>query len=390
MDPKLKKEMTEEAQQKQGWSEDPVLPEEPAATPPDPVPEVPAEPVPPAQDPVVPAQLEKKLCNIQQDLDELMGLVEKLDEPRFDYYRIEKRVNEAQLALEKKLSVNAAAADDTAELKAMMQQLLDQQNRNDQQLRQSLRETGNFQVQVRQRMQREMDEMREQQTGAQYNGLLREIAAMYADYQSVLKDESMSPQTRRLLQALFAQMEDVLGDYDAEVCVSEVGQVRPKNQCKIINKEMTGDPTRHNTIIRSLKPGVKRDRLILQHEYVDVYVYDEALDPVLHPELNPAAEPTAEPVPEPVEPVAEPMPEPLPEPQPEEPVTGPAPDAAGEAEAAAPATETAPEQAPDEAPAADAAPTDAWNTPAEEIHEEFLPQQTAAPTDKKRKIWPFT
>ncbi len=398
MNPELKKQMTEEAQRMQMPPAEPIAPEEPVlpVQPEEPVTPAPAEPVP---EPAAQAVLEKKLNSIQHDLDELVELMEKQSEPKFDYYRIERRVDAAQVALEHKIAAIPNTADDTAELKTLMLQLLDQQNKNDQQLRQSLRETGNFQVQVRQRMQREMDEMREQQNGAQYNGLLKEISSMYADYHMVLKDEGMSPQTRKLLQALFAQMEDVLGDYDAEVCVSTIGKERPKNQCKVINKELTGDPTKHNTVIRSLKPGVKRDRLILQHEYVDIYVYDEALDPTLHPELLPQPEttevpdtPAEEPTPAPVqEPVAEPAQEPTSEPE-AEPVQEPAQEPAAE-----PAQEPAAEPAQEEAPQSDVQEEikAIWN----EMTGPSAPQETPpagqpaaspsepAPADKNRKWW---
>lgn len=182
--------------------------------------------------------------------------------------------------------------DRTDELLAQLQAMADKQEKTERMLTQALRENASFQQQVRQGMQRDLDDLRQQLSGTSFNAILKEIATMYSDYQLLLEDEEMPRRSHNNLRSLFEQMEDLLADYDAEIFVSKVGDLRPKNQCKIIEKIPTGDETLHNTIARSRKPGVVRDRLVLFHEWVDVYVYDPALkiaeEPVREPEADPA------------------------------------------------------------------------------------------------------
>lgn len=189
--------------------------------------------------------------------------------------------------------------DRTDELLAQLQAMADKQEKTERMLTQALRENASFQQQVRQGMQRDLDDLRQQLSGTSFNGILKEIATMYSDYQLLLEDAEMPKRSRNNLLSLFGQMEDLLADYDAEIFVSKVGDLRPKNQCKIIEKIPTGDESLHNTIARSRKPGVIRDRLVLFHEWVDVYVYDPALkiaeEPVQEPAEPAIPEPPAEP-----------------------------------------------------------------------------------------------
>ena len=79
--------------------------------------------------------------------------------------------------------------------------------------------------------------------------------------------------------AMFEQMADLLADYEAEVCRTPVGEVRQTRICKVVKKIPTGDKKLHNTVANSRKPGVVRGRTVLYPEFVDVYVYDSALEP---------------------------------------------------------------------------------------------------------------
>lgn len=160
---------------------------------------------------------------------------------------------------------------------ALLQTILDKQEKNDRQLAQSLRDNANFQIQVRQGMQRDLDKLKEQLTGEQFNPILKEIASTYVEYQSLLDDESISERSRKNLHSLFEQLEDILSDYGADVCRSEIGSVRQTKTCKIIEKIPTGQQEKHNTVASSRKPGVVRDRVVLYPEFVDVYVYDPSL-----------------------------------------------------------------------------------------------------------------
>ena len=162
-------------------------------------------------------------------------------------------------------------------LTELVAELVDKQDKNSRQLTQVLRENINFQNQVRQGMQNELVELKEQQRGEQFTPLLKEIAAVCVEYRSLLNEESISDNVKRTLQLLFDQLEDILADYGAELSTSQVGEVRKPLLTKIINTIATDDSNKHNTIVKSRRPGVVRNGHSLYREYVDVYVYDPSL-----------------------------------------------------------------------------------------------------------------
>jgi hypothetical protein len=161
------------------------------------------------------------------------------------------------------------------------------QDRNDRQIAQTLRENANFQIQVRQGMQKDIEELREQQNGEHFNPILKMISQVYAEYQIVFEDSGLSDKTKKNLKSLFSELEEILEEYEAEVVVSEEGSERKPRVSKIIEKVATGEKEKHNTIARSRKPGVIKGKMVLYPEFVDVYVYDESLDlKDSNPEIN--------------------------------------------------------------------------------------------------------
>ena len=193
------------------------------------------------------------------------------------------KIDSARCSIEKVLANvcgNQGATNDggvaaqISKLEELIAAVAEKQDRNDRQLAQTLRENANFQVQVRQGMQKDLDALKEQQSGEQFNPILKEIASMYVEYQSLLEDESIADLSRKNLKALFEQLEDLLTDYDAEIIRSEIGVVRQTRSTKIIGKIPTAEQDKHNTIAVSRKPGVLRGRTVLYPEFVDVFVYD--------------------------------------------------------------------------------------------------------------------
>ena len=142
---------------------------------------------------------------------------------------------------------------------------------------QVLRENINFQNQVRQGMQNDLVQLKEQQRGEQFTPLLKEIATVCVEYRNLLNEETISDNVRRTLQLMFDQLEDILADYGAELSNSQVGEVRKPLLTKVINVIATDDENKHNTIVKSRRPGVVRNGHPLYREYVDVYVYDSSL-----------------------------------------------------------------------------------------------------------------
>lgn len=228
--------------------------------------------------------IEKQLKFLNQNVANLEQEVSACKNP--DYRVVLSEINSVKCSVEKMLaSVNDTQADRGAggisaqmtEMKELIVQMTDKLARNDRQLAQTLRENANFQIQVRQGMQKDIDAFREQQSGEQFNPILKEIASMYVEYQSLLQDKSISDLSRKNLKALFEQLEELLTDYNAEIIRSEIGSVRQTRSTKIIGKVSTADKDKHNTIAMSRKPGVIRGRTVLYHEFVDVFVYEPTL-----------------------------------------------------------------------------------------------------------------
>lgn len=228
--------------------------------------------------------IEKQLKSLNQSVADLEQEVSSCKNP--DYRVVFSKIDSARSSIEKMIlgiSENQNTSNDSclvekiAKFEEILIAVTEKQDKNDRQLAQTLRENANFQIQVRQGMQKDLDVLKEQQSGEQFNPILKEIASMYVEYQTLLEDETISDLSKKNLKALFEQMEDLLIDYDAEITRSEVGDTRQTRSTKIIEKVSTTDQEKHNTIATSRKPGVLRGRTVLYPEFVDVYVYDPTI-----------------------------------------------------------------------------------------------------------------
>ena len=171
-----------------------------------------------------------------------------------------------------------AAQVDLNKLVELINEIFDKQERNSRLLNQVLRENVNFQNQVRQGMYNEIEEMKKQQRGEQFTPILKSLAAICVEYRTVLNDENISQNTRRTLQLMFEEMEDILADYGAEIFNSKVGEPRRPLITKIINTISTNNKESHNTIAKSRRAGVVRNGRPLYREFVDVFVFDPTFE----------------------------------------------------------------------------------------------------------------
>lgn len=230
--------------------------------------------------------IEKQLISLSQSVANLQQEVSAFKNP--DFRDVFSKIDSARCSIERMLSNAGSTSKSSSEsdltikiakLEELITAVAEKQEKNDRQLSQTLRENANFQIQVRQGMQKDIDALKEQQSGEQFNPILKEIASIYVEYQSLLEDECNSDLSRKNLKALFEQLEDLLIDYDAEVTRSEIGNTRQTRSTKIIGKVPTADRDKHNTIAMSRKPGVVRGRTVLYPEFVDVFVYDSSIIP---------------------------------------------------------------------------------------------------------------
>ena len=228
--------------------------------------------------------IQKQLRVLSQNVADLETKIEECQHS--DYQAVLSKIDAARDSIEKVVggiaptsskAADPSVLDKIAELEALLNGVAEKQDRNDRKLMQTLRENANFQVQVRQGMQHDIEELKKQQNGEQFIPILKEIATIYVEYQGLLEDESISGQAKNNLESLFEQLEDVLRDNDAEILRSEVGTVRQTRITKIIETIYTAEPEKHNTIAASRKPGVLRGRTVLYPEYVDVFVFNPSI-----------------------------------------------------------------------------------------------------------------
>lgn len=302
----------------------PVTPPQPNTPAPSPAPVPQPEPAEPPQPPAPAPEPQPLLLSIERQLQSLsktvLGLEQAIADSRTpDFRAVFDKIDAARASIEKLIPAPDSSqpaeekeTERTDQLLQLLQSVLEKQERNSRQLAQSLRDNATFQIQVRQGMQGDLDKLKEQMNGEQFNPLLKEIASIYVEYQSLLEDESISGRSRQNLSALFEQLADLLNDYDAEIFRSAPGSVRQTRVCKVIGKTPTGQQELHNTIAASRKPGVVRGRTVLYPEFVDVFLFDPALaeapaeepaeTPAEQPEPAASAAPSEKPTPNPTNP----------------------------------------------------------------------------------------
>ena len=175
---------------------------------------------------------------------------------------------------------------DLNKLVDMINSICEMHDKNSRLLNQVLRENVNFQNQVRQGMYNEIEEMKKQQRGEQFTPILKSLAAICVEYRTVLNDDTLLPNTRRTLQLMFEEMEDILAEYGAEIFTSKIGEPRRPLLTKIINTISTNNKDNHNTIAKSRRAGVVRNGRPLYREFVDVFVFDSTFVNQIEPTDN--------------------------------------------------------------------------------------------------------
>lgn len=141
---------------------------------------------------------------------------------------------------------------------------------------QTLRENANFQIQVRQNMQRELEEAKKKLSGAVFIPLLKEIAELYIERQDVL-DDMEEGVAKRKVEGIFDILKDILEENGCEFGTSEIGTKRNPRYSKLKKKVPVNEKERHETVAKSHNPWIAREPFMLYPEKVDVCVYDPAL-----------------------------------------------------------------------------------------------------------------
>lgn len=141
---------------------------------------------------------------------------------------------------------------------------------------QTLKENANFQIQVRQNMQKELEAAKKRLSGDIFIPLLKEIAELYVEWQDVLNDLDDSVAKRKVL-GIFEVLQEMLEEYGCEFGTSDIDSKRKPKYSKLKNKVPTGRKEKHETVAKSHNPWIAKEPFVLYPEFVDVYVYDASL-----------------------------------------------------------------------------------------------------------------
>lgn len=216
--------------------------------------------------------------NLPEDPDEERQnrMIEKMDSLSESIEKFSSIAAEIRKQMEDTFSARLETCQ--KELETEIQRISEKQESNDRKLSQTLRENANFQIQVRNGMQHDLDDLKKRVSGEQYIPILKEISEMYVDYIFLLESDLSVEDMKKNLRFMFSQFEDFFEENGAEVLVSEEGSPRKSHCCRVVGKIMTDDTEKHNNVAKSRKPGIIKGRTVLQPEYVDIYVYDPAVN----------------------------------------------------------------------------------------------------------------
>lgn len=141
---------------------------------------------------------------------------------------------------------------------------------------QTLKENANFQIQVRQNMQKELEDAKKKLSGDIFIPLLKEIAELYVEWQDVLNELDDSV-TKKKVAGIFEVLQEMLEEYGCEFGTSNIDSKRRPKYSKLKNKVPTRYKEKHETIAKSHNPWIVKEPFVLYPEFVDVYVYDSSL-----------------------------------------------------------------------------------------------------------------
>ena len=123
-----------------------------------------------------------------------------------------------------------------------------------------------------QAMQEELNCYHEMERGRAFDELLRGIAKLYSDNQSIV-DLVENEKTHKQLRHMFLDIAELLQGYGVHMQKSNPGDKRNPRFCQVIERRTTDDPDKHDTVVKSHRTGFYVENRALLKEMVDVYLY---------------------------------------------------------------------------------------------------------------------
>lgn len=162
------------------------------------------------------------------------------------------------------------------ELQLALNECIDAQRDLETKVVQTLKENANFQIQVRQNMQKELEEAKKKLSGDIFIPILKQIAELYIEWRDVL-DEMEDGVTKRKVAGVFESLQEILEEYGCDFGCSTVDSKRKPKYSKLKEKVFTADKSKHETVAKSHNPWIVKEPFVLYPEYVDVYVFNSEL-----------------------------------------------------------------------------------------------------------------
>ena len=154
-------------------------------------------------------------------------------------------------------------------------------NRNDKKLDTYIKWNVDFDNQVRNRTQKELEECKERESGSFNLPIVKDLLSVYFDYLDIMASvkPSDSPdgnhdKTVGMLISLFDDIEDILIRNGIEFVESAENSARSMFSSKVIQTIETDRKELHNCVVRSRRKGAVYGKQALVREYVDVYVFN--------------------------------------------------------------------------------------------------------------------
>jgi len=123
-------------------------------------------------------------------------------------------------------------------------------------------------------MQEELERYREIDKGRAFDGILGDVAKLYADNESLLENIE-DVKLKKRLGYMFMDILQILEANGVSKQKSEIGDKRNTKYCQVVERKATDNPALHDTVAKSLGTGFYIENRPLIKEPVDVYLISE-------------------------------------------------------------------------------------------------------------------
>lgn len=138
-------------------------------------------------------------------------------------------------------------------------------------------------------MQTELDQYHKSDQRKVYDEILSDVARIYNNYED-LGEGIEDAKLKKNINYLMMDLTELLENYDVKILKSNPGDKRNPYHSKIVERILTENKDKHDTVAKSYNTGFYIENRTLIKEIIDVYVYSEQLTEVTDTTQNEAAD----------------------------------------------------------------------------------------------------